>query len=71
MSGVAPIEGASEYHPKHKDLEVDRLEQTSTQPLPDEKPVVALNGDAAKQAEKTTIYGFQYTGKGSFIDNVF
>ena len=37
----------------------------------DEKPETLFKADSVKQAEKTTIQDFQYTGKGSFIDRVF
>jgi len=71
MSGVAPIGHLSDFQPRRKDEEVERMEKVATQPPPDEKPLAALNGQVEKEAEKTTLYSFKYTGKGSFIDKIF
>lgn len=69
MSGVAPLGPASEYRPKRED-ELERVGPSSQPPAEDKLPS-AIQADAQKQAEKTTVQDFRYTGKGSFIDKVF
>jgi len=47
------------------EAEAPEKTETSAEAKPEAK------SDAAKQAEKTTLLDFRYTGKGSFIDKVF
>lgn len=71
MSGVAPIGPLHETSPNLKEEEMDRLSQPTTQPPSDETSPQVVKNDAQKKAENTTLYSFQYTGMGSFIDKVF
>jgi len=69
MNGVAPIDSAPEYL-RRREEETER--PAPAEPANDEvKGVPEAKSDAAKQAEKTTLLDFRYTGKGSFIDKVF
>jgi hypothetical protein len=75
MSSIAPIDAASEYAPRPSERrqeepapEAKRTEST----MPDERILTpAVRAAAESQDQKTTIQGFQYTGKGAFIDRVF
>ena len=69
MNGVAPVGPAPDYLPRREE-ELDQVAPAS-QPSPDLKSESAVKADVVKQAEKTTVYDFQYTGKGSFIDKIF
>ena len=69
MSIVAPVGPASEYRPRRED-ELERIEPANKQPVED-KPPAAVDADVQKQAEKTTLNDFKYTGKGSFVDKIF
>lgn len=71
MSGIAPIGPPQEVSPIIKEEELDRMEQKQSQPSTDETSQQVVKANENKQAEKKTIYGFQYTGMGSFIDKVF
>ncbi|MBG0789937.1 MAG: hypothetical protein H0S80_05490 [Desulfovibrionaceae bacterium] len=72
MSGVAPIGPMQEYSPNHREEEIDRMEKpSSTQPPTTETSPQVIKSDARKKAENATLYGFRYTGTGSFIDKVF
>ena len=70
MSGVAPIGSVNEYWPISRENDRERVESDSP-PLEPDKSSVAVESAVRKQSEKETIYGFQYTGRGSFIDKVF
>lgn len=69
MNGVAPATPALDYQPRREE-ELDRVSQASRPELDDKSPA-EVKADSVKQAEKTTLNDFQYTGKGSFIDKVF
>ena len=71
MSGVAPIGPMQEFSPNRRDDEIDRLEQSSSLPPSDDPQSQVVHGTEQKQAEKSTLYDFKYTGLGSFIDKVF
>lgn len=71
MSGVAPVGPMQEYSPNRRQDELEQIDQASTQPPSDETSPQEVQGALKKQAEKTTVYAFQYTGLGSFIDKVF
>jgi len=71
MSGVAPIGPMQEFSPNLREEELDRVELKSTQPPMEDTSPQVVKSDARKQAENATIYGFRYTGMGSFIDKVF
>lgn len=71
MSGVVPVGPMQEYSPNRQQEELDRLDQATSQPKSDETSPQQVQSNVNKQAEKTTIYGFQYSGLGSFIDKVF
>ena len=71
MSGVAPIGPMQETSPNLREEEIDRMGKSSSQPPPDETSTQVIKSDAQKKAENATLYGFRYTGTGSFIDNVF
>ena len=68
MSSVTPIE-TSEYGPTRLELERKESERIPEPVKQLEAPLVKT--EAAQQDQKTTIQAFAYTGKGSFIDNVF
>ncbi len=70
MSGVAPIGSVNEYHPLTREDEKERIEPNHQPPV-QEKSTESVQGAIRKQSENETIYGFQYTGRGSFIDKVF
>lgn len=70
MSSIAALEPLSEYAPNREENKREDIEPVITQP--DEQiqaPVVKAH--MQQQDQKTTVQGFQYTGKGSFIDKVF
>ena len=69
MSTVAPIGSAREYLARREE-EPERV-IPSEPPSSSEKTPSEIKADVVKQAEKTTLNDFQYTGKGSFIDKVF
>ena len=72
MSGVAPIGPMQDYSPNQREEEIDRMEQSSsTQPSTTETSPQVVKSDSQKKAENATLYGFRYTGVGSFIDKVF
>ena len=71
MSSVAPIGTMQEVSPTLRDEEMDRAEQKATQPLATETSPQVVKSDIQKKAENATLYGFRYTGMGSFIDKVF
>lgn len=70
MSVIAPIDEMREYVPEMHDDKPDNIE-----------PVMDQSGEAAQVSQvraadeqvsqKTSVQGYQYTGKGSFIDKVF
>jgi len=69
MSNITASEPVSEYAP-------DRYERArhDIEPAPEYQEQVqapAVKAEAAQQDQKTTVQGFVYTGKGSFIDGVF
>ncbi|BDQ36240.1 hypothetical protein SYK_06000 [Pseudodesulfovibrio nedwellii] len=70
MSGVAPIGSVNEYQPLTREDERERIEPDNQPPV-HEKSTEAVQGAIRKQSENETIYGFKYTGRGSFIDKVF
>lgn len=71
MSGVVPIGPMQEFSPNLKEEEMDRMEQKTTQPPTEDTAPQVVKSDAEKKAENATLYGFRYTGMGSFIDKVF
>ncbi|AMK11764.1 MAG: hypothetical protein AB7E51_08850 [Pseudodesulfovibrio sp.] len=70
MDVVAPAGPVLDYQTRREE-ELERVSRTSRPPEPDDKPPAEVKADSVKQAEKTTLNDFQYTGKGSFIDKVF
>ncbi len=70
MSTVAPISPAEE-HKAQLENELKRTDPVSTQPQAEVQPPAHVEDNQRKQAENLTLYGFQYTGMGSFIDKVF
>jgi len=69
MSEISPVEPVSEYTSLRGELERKELERI---PEPVEQlQTPQVRSAAAQQDQKTTIQGFAYTGKGSFIDGVF
>lgn len=72
MSGIASIGSMSEYlPPKRSEDESERIEPFNQPSKDDELQAPVVKASAQQLAEKTTVQGFQYTGKGSFIDKVF
>lgn len=71
MSGVAPIGTMQEVSPTLREEEADRADQATTQPPATETSPQVVKSDLQKKAENATLYGFRYTGMGSFIDKVF
>ena len=71
MSGVAPIGPMQEASPNLREEEIDRMGKSSSQPPSNETSPQVVKSDAQKNAENATLYGFRYTGTGSFIDKVF
>ncbi|MEF2229476.1 MAG: hypothetical protein V3571_00960 [Pseudodesulfovibrio sp.] len=69
MSEISPVEPVSEYTSLRSESERKRLERIPEPVEQVESPLV--KSAAAQQDQKTTIQGFAYTGKGSFIDGVF
>lgn len=69
MNGVAPA-GPAQEEQYWREQELDRVSPDSRS-RPDDKTPAEVKADSVKQAEKTTLNDFQYTGKGSFIDKVF
>lgn len=70
MSGVAPIGPASDLL-SNRDEERDVVEPIETVKIGEDKSPMLIKSEDQKQAEKTTLQAFQYTGKGSFIDKIF
>jgi hypothetical protein len=75
MSGIAFLDTVSEYATERYDDRHDKSAETGREPvstMPDEQVLApSIQAAAAQQDQKTTIQGFQYTGKGAFIDTVF
>jgi hypothetical protein len=75
MSGIGPLDSMSEYAPNRYDDRREPAETAKSEPastLPDEQVLApSVQAAADNQDQKTTVQGFQYTGKGSFIDTVF
>ncbi|WP_207263466.1 hypothetical protein [Desulfovibrio sp. Huiquan2017] len=69
MSAVAPIGSTPEYTSGREEepKRVSPAERTTDEV----KTLAEVKSEAAGQAERTTLYDFRYTGKGSFIDKVF
>ncbi len=70
MSGIAALEPTSEYAPNRYEKKRDDIEPAQNQPKEQIQASMVQAADE-KQDYKTTIQGFNYTGKGSFIDGVF
>lgn len=71
MSGIAAIGPMSEYLPNRNDDEPEPIIKPADQEPKDEIQSPVVKAADSQLAEKTTVQGFQYTGKGSFIDKVF
>jgi hypothetical protein len=70
MSEITPLESVREYFPRREEEDSKQIEpEKQVQNKELHAPVVKAADQ--QQAEKTTVQGFQYTGKGSFIDKVF
>lgn len=69
MSTIAPIEIQREA----EQIRNEKREEMQPADLKTEEQVVTPEARAAaeQQDQKTTVQGFQYTGKGSFVDKVF
>jgi len=70
MSGIAPLDSLSEYLQKRKDEEPILAEPVNSVPNGEVQSPVVKAADQ-QQDHKTTVQGFKYTGKGSFVDGVF
>lgn len=70
MSSISPLEAASEYAPNRYEEKREDVEPAEVQPR-EEIQTQNVQSAAQQQDQKNTIQGFQYTGKGSFIDKVF
>ncbi|WP_319466903.1 hypothetical protein [uncultured Pseudodesulfovibrio sp.] len=69
MSGIDPLQSVSEYAPNRYD---DKKELTvAKEEFDDQTKAPVVQTAAEHQDKKTTTQGFQYTGKGSFIDGIF
>jgi len=70
MSSIESLEPMSEYAPNRFEEKREDLEPVKSQP---KEQILApvVQSAAEQQDQKNTIQGFQYTGKGSFIDKVF
>lgn len=69
MSGIESLEQMSEYAPNRYE-EKNAIEMPEA--LQDEQTKAPeLQAAVEAQDKKTTTHGFQYTGKGAFIDGVF
>ena len=70
MSGISPLESTSEYAPNRYEGKRDDVETVMAEPR-EESQTQNVQAADQQQNKKHTIQGFQYTGKGSFIDKVF
>jgi len=70
MSGIASIGSMSEYLPDRDNLEQRKIDSVDKD-AKDDSPAPYVRAADAQLSEKTTLQGFQYTGKGSFIDKIF
>lgn len=70
MSAVAPIGSTPEYSPGREE-EPKRVPPAEERTTDEVKTLPEVKAESAGQAERTTLYDFRYTGKGSFIDKVF
>lgn len=70
MSSIGVLEPLSEYAPNRFEEKRDDIEPIKDQPKEEiQAPVV--QSAVEQQDQKTTVQGFAYTGKGSFIDKIF
>ncbi len=70
MSGISPLEALSEYAPNRHEDKRDDVETVRAEPR-EESQTQNVQAAVNQQDQKNTIQGFQYTGKGSFIDKIF
>ena len=70
MSSIESIGALNEYAPNRYQRTQEDVEPSQTPPE-QELNVPAAKAAEQQQDQKTTIQGFQHTGKGSFIDTVF
>jgi len=70
MSGIAALGSMGEYLQNRKDEEPVPVEPVNQVPT-DEVLSPMVKASEQQQAHKTTVQGFQYTGKGSFVDGIF
>lgn len=70
MSGITPIDAKSGYAPDRLEQRREDAEPVNAEPKVDNQ-AQAVQAAEKQQDQKTTVQGFQYTGKGSFIDRIF
>lgn len=70
MSGISPLEATSEYAPNRFEEKREDVEAVKAEPR-EESQTQNVQAAVHQQDQKQTIQGFQYTGKGSFIDKIF
>lgn len=70
MSGISPLESISEYAPNRYEEKREDVETVKAEPR-EESQTQHVQAAIQQQDQKDTIQGYQYTGKGSFIDKVF
>lgn len=67
---IDAIDPTTEYAPMQEDRFREDLEPTQAM-ANDNVEASKVQAASEQQAKKTTVQGFQYTGKGSFIDGLF
>lgn len=70
MSGISPLEAKSGYTPDRFEHRREDIEPVTVEPKVEDQSQAVLAAEQ-QQDQKTTVQGFQYTGKGSFIDKIF
>lgn len=70
MSSIDAIEATSEYAPMQQERFNDDIDASQAMAT-ENTEVPKVQAASEQQDKKTTVNGFQYTGKGSFIDGVF
>lgn len=70
MSGITSIDPMGEYTPNRREERREEINPVQDQPA-EKVQVPEVKAAAEQQDFKTTVQGFAYTGKGSFIDGVF
>lgn len=70
MSGIEALESISEYAPNRYEEKREKIEPAKEMPN-EQIQASKVQASVEQQDQKTTVQGFQYTGKGSFIDKIF